>query len=381
MTVEQIAMARPEIAAEDIEAVVKVLRSGRLSQGPSLDEFERKFARYVGASDAAGICSGTAALMVALNAAGVRPGDEVITVSLSFVATANAITSIGAQPVFVDVRPDDLNMDPNEIEAAVTRRTKAIVPVHLFGQMADMEAICNVARTCDLPVVEDACEAIGARTRAGYAGTVGTLGAFGFYANKPLTTAEGGMVVSNDATLIKNCKLLRNQGRIDSVDHASSVVGYSLRLSELHASLGASQLDRLDRNLEQRRALAQAYRELLDETEGLGLPAADCIEKQHSWFTYPVKLPDRLAAARDQIRYELADVGIDTRDYFVPIHLMPYYRDAYLRPLADGNKRPSLQVTESESTRLLALPLYPGLPPEKLEFIACRLKKALDRRA
>ena len=371
MPAKHIPLARPDIRPEDYEAVAAVLDSGRLSQGPALLEFERAFADYVGVAAAAGVSSGTAALMLALDAVGVRPGDEVITVSLSFVATANAIVRTGAEPVFVDVRGDDLNMDPARIEAAVTEKTRAIVVVHLFGQLADMSTINEIARKHRLAVVEDACEALGASDANGSAGSFGDVGVFGFYPNKPITTGEGGMVVSRDPEIIETCKKMRNHGRGADGVYRDAVAGFNFRLSELNAALGVTQLRRLPAALRARAEIAKWYYELLEPIPGLQLIPAPTGEGRHAWFTCPIRIPPRLAGEREAIRAELHDAGIETGDYFPPIHSLPFYR---------GRATAALPVTETEAQRLFAIPLYPGMAPDEVDRVATTLRRAIAAR-
>jgi perosamine synthetase len=371
MTTDRIPLARPDIREEDIEAIRVVLESGRLSQGPALAGFERAISQYVGVEQAAGVSSGTAALMLALDAVGVRAGDEVVTVSLSFVATANAIVRVGARPVFVDVGYDDLNIDPAKIEAALTSRTRAIVVVHLFGQLADMHAISEIAARHGVAVVEDACEALGARDDDGLAGSFGDIGVFGFYPNKPITTGEGGMIVSRSPELIETCRKMRNHGRGDDGAYRDPVAGFNFRLSELNAALGLTQLSRLPQALVTRNALATMYYEFLGSIPGLSLIPPTVGGRVCAWFTYPVRIPPRLATDRDAIRAELYDAGIETGDYFPPIHSLPYYRNA---ATAD------LSVTEAEAARLFSLPLYVGMSDDDTMRVAATLRRAIERR-
>ena len=381
MSIDRIPLASPDIEEADVEAVVAVLRSGRLSRGPAIAAFEAGFADYHGVAASVGVSSGTAGLMCALDAVGVRPGDQVITVSLSFVATANSIVRLGAEPVFVDVSPGDLNMDPDAISAAVTDRTRAIVVVHLFGQLADMAAITAVAARHGLAVVEDACEALGARNEHSHAGTLGDVGVFGFYANKPITTAEGGCIVSRSRPIIDTCRRLRNHGRDEDGAYRVPMAGFNFRLSELQAALGLAQLSRLPDMLEKRQSAADRYYELLGHIDGLRLPDSPRDNARHAWFTFPVRLPTKLAGDRETIRQELRAAGIETGNYFHPIHLLPYYRSVRAGGEAMSAERENLSVTEAESKRLLALPLYPGLSEAGIQRVAKELEFAIERRS
>ena len=269
----RIPLSAPDVGPREEAALVDTLRSGRLSLGGRLEQFERAVAERSGAAHAVGVSSGTAGLHLALDGVGVGPGDEVITSPFSFVASANAIVHAGARPVFVDIDRCSLNMDPERIEAAVTPRTRALLPVHVFAYPSEMVPILDLARRHRLGVVEDACESIGGRIGARWLGTLGDAGVFAFYPNKQMTTAEGGMVVTDDARLAHRVAAMLNQGRSSAGSFSPDGPGYNYRLSELHCALGLAQLERLDAILERRREVAEGYRRRLAGAHGLN-PAA-----------------------------------------------------------------------------------------------------------
>jgi perosamine synthetase len=353
--------------------VLEVLRSERLSLGPKLREFEAGFAGRLGVEHACAVASGTAGLHLALRAAGIGPGDEVLTTPLSFVASANAIVYEGARPVFCDIEPDTLNLDPDRVEAAVTERTTGILPVHIFGYPAQMPRFEQIARRHGLWVVEDACEALGARHPDGFAvGARGNLSVFAFYANKQLTTGEGGMVVcpntSTQATIVSE----RNQGRTDDMnwlDHAR--LGYNYRLSELACALGLAQLEALDGLLARRRRVAALYDEVLSGIEGLSLPLPDRADSRRGWFVYVVQVPPH--ADRDAVIAHLADQGVASKPYLPAIHLMTYYRQRF------GYGPGDFPVCEDIARRSVALPFYPGLAESQIERVAQALAGAVAR--
>lgn len=364
-----IPLSRPDVSAADRRAVMRVLRSGFLSLGPELPAFEREFARYVGTRHAVAVSSGTAALHCALLACDIGSGDEVVTTPFSFVASANAPLFVRARPVFVDIDPVTLNMDPARIGKALTRRTKALLPVHVFGLPCDMEPILAAARRRRLAVIEDACEAVGATYRGRPVGTFGTCATFAFYPNKQMTTGEGGILVTDDAKIAEMVRSLRNQGRDRRGSWlAHERLGYNYRLDELSAALGRSQLARLPGMLRAREKVAAEYHRLLDGIPGLrllGTPPGTT----RSWFVYVVILPSGVSRAAVQKR--MAAAGIDTRPYFPPIHRMPVFR-------ALGYRRGDFPTTEEVSERTLALPFWTGMPQAAVRRVAGALRRTLN---
>jgi perosamine synthetase len=366
-------LARPVLGAEEERAVVDVLRSGQLSLGPRVQEFEQSFAEHVGAPYASAVSSGTAGLHLALRAAGVRDGDEVVTSPFSFVASANAALYERATPVFADIDALTLNLDPQAAEAAVTERTRALLPVHIFGYPADMPAFERIAAARELAIVEDACEALGARHADGPAvGARGHAAAFGFYANKQLTTGEGGMVTLADAATKARIDSERNQGRAPDMgwlDHDR--LGFNYRLSDIACALGLAQLRRLESSLEARAAVAERYRHELTDVDGLTLPCADAGGDVRGWFVFVVQLPREVD--RDETVRTLAAAGIQSKPYLPAIHLMSLYRERF------GHREGEFPVCEDVAARSLALPFFPELSEGQLARVCTELRTAIGR--
>jgi dTDP-4-amino-4,6-dideoxygalactose transaminase len=365
---EVIPLARPVLGEAEERAVIEVLRSGQLSLGPKLAEFERLFAERLGVPHASAVSSGTAGLHLALRAVGVEEGDEVITSPFSFVASANAILYERARPVFADIDPVTLNLDPAAAEAAITPRTKAILPVHIFGYPADMPAFERIADKHGLALVEDACEALGARHADGTpVGGRGNPSVFGFYANKQLTTGEGGMVTLADPTLKAVIDSERNQGRAPDMgwlDHDR--LGFNYRLSEIACALGIVQLGRLEEMLAARVRVAALYREALAGIEGLQLPCPDRAGDERGWFVFVVQLPP--GVDRDETVRALAAAGIQSKPYLPAIHLMSFYRERFKY---GGGEFP---VCEDVAARSLALPFFPEMSTVEVEQVACHAR-------
>jgi perosamine synthetase len=370
---EPIPLSAPDITEPEIEAVVKVLRGSRLSLGPVLLEFERSLAEYVQAGHAVAVNSGTSGLHLAMLALGIGAGDEVIVPSFTFIAAANAIRYVGATPVFVDIDALTLNLDPARVEAAITPRTRAIVVVHTFGIPADMKTLLKIARRHNLCIVEDACEALGAEIDGRKVGPLGDVGVFAFYPNKQITTGEGGMLVTNDAELAATARSLRNQGRRDTDDwFEHSEVGYNYRISEINCALGLEQMKRVDGMLAQRAEVAAKYHSRLGGDARLMLLPLALPGVKISWFVYVVRLSGEFRMAdRDCVRKDLAARGIASGRYFAPIHMQPAYAD--LR--GPGRELP---VTESESTRCIALPFYNRLTDAQIERVCGALIASFD---
>jgi perosamine synthetase len=370
---ETIPLARPSLGAAEERAVLDVLRSGALSLGPRVGEFERTFAQRVGAPLASAVSSGTAGLHLALRAVGVKRGDEVITSPFSFVASANAALYEGARPVFADIDPVTLNLDPEAAQAAVTERTRAILPVHIFGYPAEMGAFEAIARRHGLAIVEDACEALGARHPDGRpVGGRGNPAVFGFYANKQITTGEWGMVALSDPALKQRIDSERNQGRsanMDWLDHDR--LGFNYRLSDIACALGLAQLARLEDFLTARARLASQYREALENVRGVELPCPDMEGSRRGWFVFVVQLPRR--ADRDTVIRTLAAEGIQSKPYLPAIHLMSFYRERF------GHKPGDFPVCEDVAARSIALPFFVGMKEWQVRCVADVLREAVGR--
>ena len=361
----RIPLSSPDITETEIEAVLKVLRTSRLSLGPKLIEFEDAMSAYTGATYAAAVSSGTAGLDLALKALGIGEGDEVIVPAFTFVAAANVILYQQAIPVFVDIDPITLNLDPVCVKQAITSKTRALMIVHTFGVPANLDALLELAHAHHLYVIEDACEALGAEYRGKKLGTLGDIGVFSFYPNKPITTGEGGVVVSNDSQVISTIKALRNQGRTQQDDWLHhSLLGYNYRLPEINCALGVVQLGRLDGILKRRDALARCYTELLRELcPDVISPTLDIPHGRISWFAFVLKLPARFnRTSRDLVIQQMASLGIGTRAYFPPITDMPLYANY---------PRGDLKVTDSVSGRTLALPFFNHIREDEMREV-CR---------
>jgi len=352
---EFVPLARPVIGEREEELVLETLRSRHLALGPRLEEFEQRLGERVGGAPVSAVSSGTAGLHLAVRAAGVEPGDEVVTSPLSFVASANCLLYEGARPVFCDIDPRTLNIDPAAAAAAVTERTTGLLPVHIFGYPADLPALERVAGDRGLWVVEDACEALGARHADGApVGGRGNLATFGFYPNKQITTGEGGALVCPAAEHKERIDSERNQGRAPDMgwlDHDR--LGFNYRLSDVACALGIAQLERLEEMLAGRAQIAAMYGERLAGVEGLALPCADAAGDERSWFVYVVQLPEHLD--RDETIRALRSRGIDSKPYLPAIHLLSFYRDRF------GHREGEFPVCEDVARRSLALPFFPEL--------------------
>ncbi len=371
--VTTIPLAQPVMGKAEERAVLEVLRSGHLSLGPRLGEFERTFAARVGAPLASAVSSGTAGLHLALRAVGVQRGDEVITSPFSFVASANVALYEGAKPVFADIDPLTLNLDPQAAAAAVTERTRALLPVHIFGYPAALPAFEALAARHGLGLVEDACEALGAIHGDGTpVGGRGHPAVFGFYANKQLTTGEGGMVTLGDPALKERIDSERNQGRAPDMgwlDHDR--LGFNYRLSDVACALGLAQLERLGEMLAARALVAARYREALAGIEDLELPCPDRDGDVRGWFVFVVQLPWDID--RDGVVRALAAEGVQSKPYLPAIHLMSFYRERF------GHRAGEFPVCEDVAARSLALPFFPGMGEGQVARVAQTLRAILSR--
>ncbi len=281
----QIYLSRPDITEREIEAVCEVLRGPNLSLGPKLAEFEQVFTEYIGTKRAVAVNSGTSGLFVSMLALGIAPGDEVITTPFTFIASAASVMMAGARPVFVDIDPVSLNIDPANIESGITEKTKAILPVEVFGNPAGLDRVCEIAQKHNLAVIEDSCEALGSALNGKKVGTFGTMSVFGFYPNKQITTGEGGMILTDDDYLADMCVSLRNQGRgKDSSWLGHSRLGYNFRLSDINCALGIVQLSRIDQIKAKRRQVVKWYQEILADDDRLIVPAQPLPEEERPGF-------------------------------------------------------------------------------------------------
>lgn len=367
---EPVPLARPWLDEAEQRALQRVLNSGVLSRGVELEGFERAMAEVTGMHGAVGVNSGTTAIQLALEALEIGAGDEVISVSFTFVATLNAIARCGARARLVDIDPGTLNIDPKAIESAVGPRTRAILVVHLFGRLAPMGPILEIAQRHGLHIIEDACEALGAERNGRRAGGIGDAGTFGFYPNKPVATGEGGMVTSNNPDLLLVCRQLRNQG----LDPASgmrhpTLPGMSARLTELQAAVGRVQLARLEQTLAARQQVADRYRAGLERMDELELPATVQEGETVAWFTFPIRL--RKPLDRNALRAFLARRNIESGIYFEPAHQLPFHKQHSLSE--------ALPVTEDIGARCLALPLFPQLADEQVDRVVDTVGEFVSR--
>ena len=368
---QQIPLSAPWIDGREEELVVETLRSGQLSLGPMIDRFEEALAARAGAPRVAAVSSGTAGLHLCMRLAGIEPGDEVVTTPFSFVASANCALYEGATPVFADIDPDTLNVDPAAVEAAITPRTKAILPVHIFGYPAELAELEAIAERHGLALVEDACEALGAEYRGRPIGSSGHPAVFAFYPNKQMTTGEGGAVAVDSEEEWALLKSLSNQGRSDSgewLTHAR--LGYNYRLDDLSAALGLAQLERLDEILAARAEVARRYGDLLAGVDGVEAPLADDEDHRRSWFVYVVKLAQ--GVDRNGVMARLGEEGVASKPYLPSIHLQPFYRERF------GYREGMLPVSEDASARTLALPFHSRLPAEDQDRVVEVLGRAIS---
>ena len=367
-----IPLARPVIGEREEEVVLKTLRSRHLSLGPRLAEFEGALAGRLGVERVSALSSGTAGLHLAVRAAGIEAGDEVITSPFSFVASANCLLYEGARPVFCDIDRRTLNLDPHAAAAAVTERTAGFLPVHIFGYPADLPALERLAAGRGLWLVEDACEALGAVHADGRAvGARGNLSVFGFYPNKQMTTGEGGAVACPSAELAERIESERNQGRAPDMgwlDHDR--LGFNYRLSDLACALGLAQLERLAQMLGARARVASLYGQALAGIDGLELPSPDVGGDRRSWFVYVVQLPQRVD--RDAAVSALRERGVASKPYLPAIHLMSFYRERF------GHREGEFPVCEDVARRSLALPFFPELTEGQVERVAAALREVVE---
>jgi perosamine synthetase len=378
----RIPLSSPDITQAEIDAVTAVLRTPCLSLGPELEAFETALAAYHSVPHAVAVSSGTAALHLALLTLGIGEGDEVLVPSFAFIAVANAVLQARATPVFAEIDPITLNLDPASVERAITPRTRALIVVHTFGVPARMDALQAIARQHRLALIEDACEAIGAQFLGQRVGSFGDLAILGFYPNKQLTTGEGGAVLARDPAHAARLRSLRNQGRPsdsnsrhtasgDWLDHAE--VGYNYRLSELACALGRVQLSRIAEILALRQAAASRYAALLGDvsnsTAGFELPPFNLPDRNLSWFVYIVRLPEQVN--RDRVQASLAASGIASGRYFAPIHLQPAWRGHASARAA------TLPITEAIARRTLALPFFNHITSAQQQEVSAALQHAI----
>lgn len=358
----KIPLSKPSITQQDIDAVTEVLGNGQLSIGPQLVAFEKHIAEYIGVKHAIGVNSGTSGLHCLVKAMGIQKGDEVITTPFSFIASTNCFLFEGAKPVFVDIDEKTFNIDLDRIDGKITNRTRLILPVDVFGQPIDMSTVMEIAQKHQVKVLEDSCEAIGSEFDGVKAGAVADGAVYAFYPNKQMTTAEGGMIVTNDDHLADACRSLRNQGRSKHsrwLEHEQ--LGYNYRMSELHAALGLSQFSRFETLLQKREAVAQYYNHRLQKIDGVCIPWIHPKVTKMSWFVYTVTFAP--GVNRDKVMDLLGERGIDSKPYFNPIHLQTFMMKSY------GFSEGDFPVTEKIANSTLSLPFYTDMQQHEVDTV------------
>jgi len=370
----QIYLSRPDITAKEIDAVCEVLRGPDLSLGPKLTEFEKAFTDYTGSKRAVAVNSGTSGLFLSMLALGITTGDEVITTPFTFIASASSVMMAGAKPVFVDIDPENLNIDPAKIEARITDRTKAILPVEVFGNPAGLDKVSEIAKKHNLSVIEDSCEALGSELNGKKAGTFGTMSVFGFYPNKQITTGEGGMILTNDDSLADMCVSLRNQGRgPDGTWLGHDRLGYNFRLSDINCALGIAQLSRIDQIKTKRLQVAKWYQQMLADESRLIVPTEPdgC---DMSWFVFVVRLAEGFTLDhRERILHAMRNENIQVSNYFPPVHLQPFIVELF------GYNQGDFPVTEAVCKSTIALPFHNNLTKDEVAIVCKTLKEVLDK--
>lgn len=369
----KIPLSRPDITAAEKRAVLRVLETPTLSLGPKLKEFEEKMARFAQRRYAVGVNSGTSALHLIVRSLGIGKEDEVITTPFSFIASANCILYEEAEPVFADIEEESFNIDPKEIVKKITKKTKAILTVDVFGYPAQWNEILRIAKKYKLKVIEDSAEAIGAEYKEKRCGGFGDASMFSFYPNKQITTGEGGVVLTDDKKIAELCRSMANQGREAKkgkwLEHVR--LGYNYRLSEMQAVLGIAQMTRVREILQKRKRAAQLYNKKLKDVKGIELPL-ESTEAERSWFVYVIKLSRKYSKAqRDKIVRFMAKKGIQCGIYFTSIHLQPFYKKEF------GYKKGDFPLTESVSSRTIALPFFSNITEKEINIVVRQFKEAL----
>ncbi|QTA38778.1 DegT/DnrJ/EryC1/StrS family aminotransferase [Thermosipho ferrireducens] len=374
----KVSLSGADIIKEDIDEVIKVLKSGRLSLGPYTELFENSISNYVGAKYSVAVSSGTSALHLILRALNFQKDDVLLVPSFTFISSANVALYENGLPVFIDIEEDTGNMDPDALENFLAdtfsgktnynpKKVKFLMAVDIFGHPLDWERIISISEKYGLTIIEDSCEALGSEYKGKKCGTFGKAGAFAFYPNKQITTGEGGIIVTNDNTIVELCHAMRNQGRSKSstwLEH--KILGYNYRIDELSAALGYSQMKRIETIIKKRQKAAKYYSKILKYVE---TPTVKEYTTNMSWFVYVVKLPEN--TNRNSVMSYMEEHGIQVRNYFAPVHLQPLYKKM-------GWKEGMLPVTEQLSLRTLAIPFHSNISKEEQEYVAYHLAKAIE---
>ena len=360
-----IPIAKPVLGKEEVEAVRKVFESGVLVQGERIRLFEEEFAEYIGVEHAVAVANGTLALDTALKALGIGPGDEVVTSAFSFVASGNCVLFQGAKPVFADINPRSFNIAPSDVAEKITSKTKAIMPVHLFGQPAEMGALKEIAEDHGLVLVEDAAQAHGAEFKGRKAGGLGGIGCFSLYATKNMTTGEGGTITTNNSELAKKARLIINHGDTGKYHH--TILGYNYRMSEASAAVGSVQLKKLDKLNEKRRKNAKALTDGIEKISGLTPPHVND-DVKHVFYQYVVRVEEDFPLRRDKLAEQLRERGVGAAVHYpTPIYRQPLYREL-------GYGKTVCPVAEDVCKRVLSLPVHPSVTEEDIKYILSVLK-------
>ena len=366
-------LSRPDITEAEIEAVCQVLRSPNLSLGPKVREFEQAFEQYIGVKHAITVNSGTSGLYLCAKAMGWGPGDEILVTPFTFICSVTVPMMVGAMPVFVDIDPVSLNMDPAKIEEKITDKTKAILPVEVFGNPAGMDEIYRIAEKHNLAVLEDSCEALGSTLNGKKVGTFGQMSAFAFYPNKQMTTGEGGIILTDNDDLAAMCVSLRNQGRGRGGGWlAHDRLGYNYRLSDINCALGIVQLSRIEEMIEKRANVAKMYQDNLAGNDRLIIPQAPSNGRM-SWFVFVVRLAEQYTQdQRNTLLKKMLDRGIQVSNYFPPVHLQPFIAEQYDCKVGD------MPVTDVVVKSTIALPFHNNLTESEVQLVCKELRACLN---
>ena len=366
-------LSRPDITESEIDAVCEVLRSPNLSLGPKLGEFEKAFTDYLGRKRAVAVNSGTSGLFLCMKALEIGPGDEVITTPFTFIASVTSIMAVGAKPVFVDIDPVSLNIDPDKIEEKITNKTKAILPVVVFGNPVGLDKVCDIAQKHELALIEDSCEGLGSVLGGRKIGSFGTVSTFAFYPNKQITTGEGGIILTDDDNIADMCVSLRNQGRGAGGGWlAHERLGYNFRLSDINCALGIVQLSRLDDFVTKRQNVAEMYQQLLKDEHRLIVPSEPdgC---EISWFVFVVRLKNCDSIdKRNAVLKAMLDKGIQVSNYFPPVHLQPFIAAEL------GYKEGDFPITDEVCRSTIAIPFHNNLSADEAKLVCSELRNCMD---